>query len=450
MKMERVKRRAVLGLGAAGLAGAALPQVAAGALRSEASAGAAQGAGAAALPGAGASAFRGAGVAPAQTAGAGGLRATANAAPRVRRYVRLGRTGLEVSDIGFGSSRLRNGEGRLVLHALDAGVNYFDTAESYTRGASETVIGKALEGERQRVFIASKTSAGASASRGQLMAALEGSLGRLRTDYVDIYFNHAVNSLGRLQNPEWLEFAALAKRQGKIRFTGMSGHAGRLRECVDYAVAEDLFDVLLVATNFGEDPAFYEQFTRGFDFVANQQALPPALARAKAKDLGVIAMKVLRGARLNDMRPYEDEGHTYAQAAFRWALGSPHVDAAIISMTSRDRIDEYLGASGGGEVGARDMELLRQYARLTDLSYCRHACNDCEGACPYQVPIADVLRTRMYATDYGDLAFARDEYAALGRNASACLGCDGSPCRDACTHGLPIASLCHSAHALLG
>ena len=368
----------------------------------------------------------------------------------MRGYARLGRTGLEISDISFGSSRLRQGEERLVRHALDAGVNYFDTAESYTRGASETVIGKALKGERQRVFIASKTFAGARDTASDMMAALEGSLARLQTDYVDIYFNHAVNDIGRLANPEWQEFAERARRQGKIRFTGMSGHAGRLAECVDYAVQHDLFDVLLLATNFGEDPAFYEQFTRSFDFVANQQGLPPAMARAKAKDVGVIAMKVLRGARLNDMRQYEAEGHTYAQAAFRWVLANPSVDAAIISMTSRDRIDEYLGASGGGEVGARDMQLLRQYAQLTDLSYCRHACNDCEGACPYKVPIADVLRTRMYATDYGDLAFAREEYGQLAVNASACLGCDGSPCRDACTHGLSIAELCGSAQTLLG
>jgi predicted aldo/keto reductase-like oxidoreductase len=71
------------------------------------------------------------------------------------------------------------------------------------------------------------------------------------------------------------------------------------------------------------------------------------------------------------------------------------------------------------------MELLRHYARLNGTSYCRHACNDCSGACPYGVPIADVLRTRMYATDYEDAAFARREYADLAVNASACLGCSG-------------------------
>ena len=126
-----------------------------------------------------------------------------------------------------------------------------------------------------------------------------------------------------------------------------------------------------------------------------------------------------------------------------------YVDAAIISMTSSDQIDEYLGASGAMEVTAHDLDLLKQYAALTDATYCRHSCNDCAGACPFGVQIADVLRTRMYATDYGDFAFARDEYAVLDQNASPCLSCDGSPCADACTHDINIAALCGPTHQML-
>ncbi len=386
-----------------------------------------------------------------------GIRSRAVAAPAdstgVNNYTRLGRTELEISDISFGSSRLRHGEEYLVRHALDRGINYFDTAESYTRGSSETVLGKALKADRNRVYLATKTVAGAGDTRQEMMRSLEGSLRRLQTDYVDIFFNHAVNNLARLKNPEWFEFVDLARRQGKIRFTGMSGHAGKLAECVAYASRQDMFDVLLLATNFGEDPAFYERFTRSFDLVANQQRLPAAMAEAKTKDLGIIAMKVLRGARLNDMRPYESEGHTYAQAAFRWILSNPDVDASIVSMTGTDRIDEYLVASGADDVSDADLRLLEGYARMTDTSYCRHACNDCEDACPYGVPIPEVLRTRMYATDYGDFSFARDEYRALSRNqggASACLSCDGSPCRNACSYHIPIADLCGPTHRLLG
>jgi predicted aldo/keto reductase-like oxidoreductase len=367
----------------------------------------------------------------------------------VKSYQRLGRTNLEISDISFGASRLRAGQESLVHHALESGVNYFDTAESYTGGESETVLGNALKGKRDKVFLATKAHVGASTSKRQIMSDLEGSLRRLQTDHVEIFFNHAVNDISRMQNDEWFEFVELAKKQGKISYTGISGHAGNLIDCVDYAVDNDLFDVLLLAHNFGQDPAFYEQFTRSFDFVANQPDLPRVMAKAKKKDIGVIAMKVLRGAKLNDMRPFENNGSTYAQAAFKWVRTMPHVDASIISMTSLDAIDEYLGASGQTQLSEQDFGLLEQYARMTNMTYCRHACNDCSGACPYGVEISNVLRTRMYATDYADLDFAKSEYKLITSNASPCLSCDGSPCQIACSHGIDVARLCGPTHVML-
>jgi predicted aldo/keto reductase-like oxidoreductase len=370
-------------------------------------------------------------------------------ASKIQRYGTLGRTGISIADISFGSSRLRAGQEELVRHALDKGVNYFDTADSYTRSQSETVIGNALKADRARVAIVSKTRVGQSDDRQSIMRALEGSLKRLRTDYVDVYFNHAVNDIGRLTNPEWFEFAELAKQQGKLRYTGISGHAGRLVDVVDHAVKNNLVDVLLVSFNFGQDPAFYESLTRSFDRIATQQGLPAVLARAREKDIGVVAMKTLMGARLNDMRPYENAGTTFAQAAFRWTLSNPWADGLIVSMTSERQIDEYIGASGAEAVSTVDLDLLHRYAALNGTTYCRQACNDCDGACPYGVPIADVLRTRMYATDYEDLEFARLEYGQLEVNAAACPSCSGEPCQDACTHGLEVNRLCAPTHRML-
>jgi len=389
----------------------------------------------------------GAGLLPFSGTAASGEAATGPG--RIKAKSVLGRTGFEIADISFGSSRLRDGQEHLVQHALERGVNYFDTADSYTGGESETVIGRALKGHRDQVYIVSKTKVWADDNRQQIMAALEGSLRRLQTDYVDVYFNHAVNDVERLNNPEWFEFVELAKKQGKIRFTGMSGHAGRLTDCIDHAVTNDLVDVLLVSYNFGQDPAFYESLTRSFDRIATHPGLPGSLQRAHAKGIGVIAMKTLMGARLNDMREYEAQGSTFSQAAFRWTLSNPDVDALVVSMTDTRQIDEYLGASGATSLSAADLPLLRRYASLNGTTYCRQACNDCEGACPYGVPIADVLRTRMYATDYQDLDFARREYAELTVNASACLSCSGAPCASSCSHGLSVPDLCAPTHRML-
>ncbi|MFT7654525.1 MAG: putative aldo/keto reductase-like oxidoreductase [Limisphaerales bacterium] len=367
----------------------------------------------------------------------------------VQSYRRLGRTELEVSDISFGSSRLRTGSERLIDHALARGVNYIDTAEGYTNGQSETVIGNALKGKRDQAYLVSKTMTSPRTSSETMMHDLEGSLKRLQTDYVDIYMNHAVNDIDVVANAEWAEFVVKAKQQGKIRFTGVSGHAGHLIECLDFAIDEDLVDVILSAYNFGQDPKFYEGLTRGIDWIATQPDLPRVLAKAKKHDIGVVAMKTLMGARLNDMRSYERTGKTFAQSAFSWVLSNPHVDALIVTMTGEAQIDEYLGASGASNVDKQARYLLDKYADLNGANYCTHACNLCEGSCPHDVPIADVLRTRMYATDYQDVAFAQSEYGLLATNASACLTCSGAPCQDACPNGIEINQLCAPTHRML-
>jgi predicted aldo/keto reductase-like oxidoreductase len=181
-----------------------------------------------------------------------------------------------------------------------------------------------------------------------------------------------------------------------------------------------------------------------------QPELPQALEKAKAKGVGVIAMKTLMGARLNDMRAYESEGYSFAQAAFRWALSSPRVDAVLVSMTSMARIDGYVGASGAPAVRQGDLELLERYAALQSGSWCRHGCNACEGACPEGVEIAEVLRTRMYAVDSRDQALALEDYAKLGAGAGACLTCAHRACLGACAFDLPIPTLTRDAATRLG
>ncbi len=337
----------------------------------------------------------------------------------------------------------------MVDHAYDRGINYFDTAETYSGGESEVVIGNALKGKRDQVYLTSKTLAGPNDSKATMMASLVGSLKRLQTDHVDVYFNHAINDVNRIKNPEWHEFTHAAKKQGKIRFTGMSGHAGHLIECLDWGIDSGRFDVILCALQFRQDPRFYQRFFRSFDMVAVQTDLPRVIKKAKAKGVGVVVMKTLMGGRLNDLRPYEKDGATFPQAAFRWVLSNPDVDALIVSMTSVAQVDEYLGASGARTNAAEDHLLLQRYVHLNSSSHCRQGCGICESSCPYGVEIGEVLRTRMYAVDYGDMRFARDEYALLGAGAATCLSCSAKPCADACAYGLRPDALLAPTHRAL-
>jgi predicted aldo/keto reductase-like oxidoreductase len=366
----------------------------------------------------------------------------------VKQYKQLGSTDMKLSDISFGSSRLQD-EVALVQHAYERGINYFDTAESYTSGVSEETIGKALRGKRDRVYLASKGSFYAGTRQEEMMQTLEGSLRRLRTDYIDVYFNHAVNDVERLQNPAFYAFVERAKQQGKIRYVGLSGHGGRLIECLDYAIESGKFDVMLVAYNFGQDPSFLKRFTRSFDFIAVNPELPHVLRKAKAAGMGVIAMKTLRGARLHSMEPYQRDGATFAQAAFRWVLSNRDVDALVITMHSPQQVDEFVAASGSVKVTRHDMELLQRYVEVNDATYCRPNCGVCESACPEQVQIADVLRHKMYYADYGAERMALQGYAALAHNASACLTCAHQACLQACPYGLPVPEFTRQAHRLL-
>src|SRR5262249_13373757 len=98
-------------------------------------------------------------------------------------------------------------------------------------------------------------------------------------------------------------------------------------------------------------------------------------------------------------------------------------DAVTVAGTSPGQVDEYLAASGGQAAAADDLPLLARYAYRFGSVSCRHGCGDCLAACPAGVEISEVLRARMYAVDYGDLALARAEYAKLGFGAAPCLTC---------------------------
>lgn len=397
------------------------------------------------LPGCGGDAEPGAGVQP-----------PTGQSPHIRRRATLGRTGIEVPDISFGSWGL-DGQDDVVRHALDRGITHFDTAPDYADGKAEETIGRALAGDRQRVTLASKFVATADATRGRIMTALESSLRRFGTDHLDIFFNHAVNEVARIRNPEWLEFVALAKQQGKIRASGMSGHAGHLAECVDAAIDDGMTDVFLLAHNYANEPGFWgmaqrmrDVFTGGFDTVAYQPELPRLLARAHAADLGVMVMKTRRGARYNDLSEFRRDGATQYQAAFRWVLQNPDIHGLVVTMWTREAVDSYVAVSGSGPPTLADTRVLLDYEARHAGALCQPGCSACVDACPLGVDIAGTLRTRMYAAHYGRPEIARREYAALDRPAAACLDCASPVCRPACPVALDIPRLARETHRALG
>ena len=151
------------------------------------------------------------------------------------KYRRLGRTGLFVSEICLGTMTFGNqidesGSASLIEWALDQGVNFIDTADLYVDGRTEEIVGRALKKVRHQVVLATKTGAWQSGpsvndiglSRKHIMDGIEGSLRRLGTDYIDIYYTHKPDNATPIE--ETLRALDDLIRQGKVRYIGCSNY----------------------------------------------------------------------------------------------------------------------------------------------------------------------------------------------------------------------------------
>lgn len=365
---------------------------------------------------------------------------TAAPAPRpewgrsaVKNYRRLGRTNALVSDISFGSSRIQDVE--VARQALERGVTYFDTAPDYAETGSEQVLGKAIAGRRDKVFVATKFCVADGHLPNdtpvpKIIEAVHGSLRRLQTDYVDLIHIHSCDRLDRLMAPNIHEAFDRLKEQGKARFLGVSTHSPNLEQVANAAIDSGRFDVMMLAYHF----AMWSSFER-------------ILERAKQHDVGVVAMKTLKGAKHVNLADFREEAGSYSQAAFRWVLSNPNVSCLVVSFSKPQHVDEYLYASGQLPQPS-DVALLRSYDRLTAGDYCQPHCGRCLSSCPESLPINDILRYRMYFRDYGWEKEGMRLYARVERAASTCLTCP-APCSGTCPIGVPIRQKMLDAHALL-
>jgi aryl-alcohol dehydrogenase-like predicted oxidoreductase len=352
---------------------------------------------------------------------------------QVRAYRRLGRTGAMVSDISLGSTNIRSVE--VARLALDRGITYFDTAPDYARAGSEHILGEAMRGRRDRVFVASKfcTPDGhlpPDAPVPRIIEAVEASLRRLQTDHIDLLHVHSCDRVERVLAPNLHEAFDRLKEQGKARFLGVSSHTPNLPAVANAAIDSGRFDVLMLAYHYG----------MGWD-------LDRIIDRAAEHDVAVVAMKTLKGARHQDLAGFRDDAASYTQAAFRWVLSNPHVSCLVISISEPEHVDEYLYASGT-KLTAADAGVLARYDALIAGDYCRPHCGVCLDSCPVSLPIDDVLRYRMYAVEYRMPEEARGLYARLERDASHCLACP-APCAGTCPYGIPIREKMLATHALL-
>jgi predicted aldo/keto reductase-like oxidoreductase len=338
----------------------------------------------------------------------------------------LGKTGLKVTTVGFGC--MITSDGSVVERAADLGINYFDTARVYQGGNNERMVGAALKSRRSQICLSSKSKA---RQKEAALADLDASLREISTDHLDIWYLHDVKKPEEITDGA-LEAQNLAREQGKIRFRGISTHSNQAA-VIRAALSKNHFDVVLTSYNFAMD-----------------QGLEPALAEAKKAGVGLVAMKVMAGGfRVMPFYPTTPEHRERMKkpgacvAALKWVLKNKDIDTTVPSMVDQDQLDENLTAMSAPYTPAEERMLAAQLDRIRPL-YCQ-MCGQCDGQCPRGLPVAEVLRSLMYADGYRQFALGREHYLELGVE-GRCRECPG--CQIECPYGVNVARRVRRAQEL--
>ena len=342
------------------------------------------------------------------------------------RYVTLGKTGLEVSRLGFGAMRLPHRDGRvdfdesvrLMRRAFDQGVNFVDSQYHYCGDLSEPAVGRAIAGRRDRIVVQTKAcyydepryEPGESHR-----TRLEETLRRLGTDYLDIYLMHSLAwTSWERWGEAWMEMAVRAKEEGLIRHIGLSTHdaenAVRLLET-------GCFEVVLMQYNM-LDASF-----------------APAFARARELGIGTEVMGPIAAGRLAGLSPElakaaKTSFRTNAELALRYVLSNPDVDMALSGMRSVDEIDENCAVASRDEplteTEREDIQAVVDEKRRLARLYCS-ACDYCQ-PCPEGVAVSAIFQAMALREIWGLADAARTRYARIlvsekDAPASACAAC---------------------------
>ena len=292
-------------------------------------------------------------------------------------FRRIGRSGLKVSEVGLGGNNFgwwadEAASAPVINAALDSGINFIDTADMYDSGHSEEYHGRALKGKRQRVIIATKFGLPMGdgpnergGSRHYILRAVEDSLRRLQTDYIDLYYIHTADPSTPME--ETLSTLDGLVKSGKVRYVGVSNHAAwqvdnalwisETRHLAPFVVVQQQYSLLareiekeLVpccqAHGLGVVP--YSPLANGLltgKYRKGQEA-------PKDSRLGMgnpMFKRVLDGAnweRLSKLETFaKDRGHTLGELAIAWLLARPWLSSVIAGARKPEQVTANIAAA---------------------------------------------------------------------------------------------------------
>lgn len=362
-------------------------------------------------------------------------------------YRKFGRLDWQGSALGFGCMRLPVIDGnpakideeeatRMIRHAIDAGVNYLDTAYPYHAGNSERLVGRVLkDGYREKVKLATKMPTWFIQNPADFDKYLNEQLDKLQTDHIDVYLLHGLNKqrwqpLRDLGVREWAEKAIA---DGRIGHLGFSFH-----------------DQLDVFKGIVDDYDGWTMCQIQYNYMnTTEQAGTQGLKYAASKGLAVVVMEPLLGGRL--VKPPQAIQELWNEAAvkrspadwaFRWLWRQPEVSIVLSGMTTMRHVEENLASAAAPDydvLSEREMALIgRVSAKYEEL--CPIPCTKCEYCLPCKngVPIPRLFDIYNTGVMYDKANYARRMYAALteAEKATACQACHD--CEELCPQQIPI------------
>jgi len=345
-------------------------------------------------------------------------------------YRTLGKTGLKMAIVGMGVMNADNPE--IVQAAYEQGIRHFDTAARYQYGRNEQMVGEVLKrlGARDKVVIGTKELR--PAQRGsdtpektieRLKNNCEGSLKRLKTDYVDILYVHTVNSAEGASDAAMIEGMNQLKKEGKIRFSGVSTHEN-MTGVINTIAEKKSFDVVLTAINVS---------------MADDVDLLKAIDNAASEGIGIIAMKTQAGGRSlpnrNSFQEYDSA--TINKACLKWVMRNESITTSIPGFVNYTHLMEDFSVASDLEYTEDERKFLTGNDLELGLGYCRQ-CRRCVPSCPRGVDVPNLMRVHMYAAQYANFQHARAELNEI-ENEKSIYVCGSCPeCVASCANQVDI------------
>ena len=264
-----------------------------------------------------------------------GLVPNRNSIPEKRK---LGRTGIEVTTLGFGASRTQ--EPAVLKAAIDRGINFLDTGRRYANGENEVMIGKTLKGIREKYIIQSKMKIdwnGGSVSsddlRNQMETSLEESLKALQTDYIDVMLLHGISEEDMLRSETIRTVFSEMKDRGAIRACGFSAHTNHVNMLKE-ANKDSFYDVAMVPFNpAGGFNHSESEWSTSWD----QDALIKEMKSAHQNGIGIVGMKTCSGKKYT----FNEDEEPSLPGAVKWVRSHEFVATTAVAMASFSEIKSH-------------------------------------------------------------------------------------------------------------